>query len=259
MKNHKTKLMGVINVTPDSYFEGSRETSPASILLKIKEMHSQGANWIDIGAESTSPYAQPISEEEELKRLTPLFEALPSISATVPFSIDTYKPTVAAQALKHGFTLINDVTGFQNPLMRKLAADTGAQICMMHMGNGIYPQGIISHLLEWFSLKIDQLLKDGIQSSQIILDPGIGGGKFGKSVDDNLQILHNLEKLAGLGFPLLLGVSRKTFLQQITGKSAEETLPATLAAAVIAIQKGVNILRVHDVAAHSQVLDVLSR
>lgn len=258
MKDRKTKLMGVINVTPDSYFEGSRETSPASILLKIEEMQSEGASWIDIGAESTAPNASPVSEEEELKRLTPLFVALSSFNS-IPLSIDTYKPTVAALALKHGFKLINDITGFQDPLMRKLAADSGAQICVMHMGDGIYPQGIISHLLEWFSLKIDQLLNDGIQSSQIILDPGIGSGRFGKSIDDNLQILHNLEKLAGLGFPLLLGVSRKKFLQQITRKSAEETLPATLAAAVLAIQKGVNILRVHDVAAHSQVLDVLSR
>lgn len=251
--------MGVINVTPDSYFEGSRAISPSSIIEKIEEMHSQGASWIDIGAESTAPNAQPVSEEEELRRLSVLFEILPSISVKVPLSIDTYKPAVAAKALKFGFKLINDVTGFQDPLMRQLAADTGAQICVMHMGNGNYPQGIISHLLEWFSLKIEQLLKDGIHSSQIILDPGIGSGRFGKSIDDNLQILHNLEKLAGLGFPLLLGVSRKKFLQQITNKSAEETLPATLAAAVIAIQNGVSILRVHDVAAHSQVLDVLSR
>lgn len=259
------KLMGIVNVTPDSFYPGSRTPGLEGSLRRIHSLVAAGADWLDIGAESTRPGAGQIPEEEELLRLRPLLEELRR-HPTIPFSIDTRKGAVAAYAVECGAAMINDVEGFADEAMQAAAASCAAAhtlLCVMHMqadpatmqANPHYPEGIISHLLSWFTQRIELLQRRGIAKERIVLDPGIG---FGKTVDDNLEILHNLHKLRGLGFPLLLGLSRKSFMQKILQKSSEDLLPATLAMNSIALLAGTAFLRVHDVAEHRQLIDMLT-
>lgn len=257
--------MGIVNVTPDSFYPGSRTPGLEDSLRRIHSLVAAGADWLDIGAESTRPGAGQISEEEELYRLRPLLEEL-RCHPTVPFSIDTRKGAVAAYAVRCGAAMINDVGGFSDEGMQEAAASCGAAhtlLCVMHMqadpttmqANPHYPDGIIGHLLSWFTERIELLQQLGIAKERIVLDPGIG---FGKTIDDNLEILHNLHKLRSLGFPLLLGLSRKSFMQKILQKSSEDILPATLAMNSIAILAGTAFVRVHDVAEHRQLIDMLT-
>jgi dihydropteroate synthase len=222
----------------------------------------QGADIIDIGGESTRPNAPPVSEEEELRRVIPLIQELSRLQP-LPISIDTMKPVVAEKALAAGASIINDVSGFRDPAMRELAASSNAQICVMHMlgtpvnmqDSPFYIEGITSALLVWFESTIESLTHAGVKKEQIILDPGIG---FGKTVAHNLEIIHNLRKFKAIGFPLLLGVSRKSFIQKILGQKTDEVLPATLAVNTLAITSGVDYIRVHDVKEHRQVIKILS-
>lgn len=228
-----------------------------------KCIFEEGADIIDIGGESTRPGAEPISEEQELARVIPLIKAL---RAEVPIiiSIDTSKPRVAAAAIAAGAQLINDVTGLRHPEMQEVAATFDVNVCMMHMqgtpqtmqSNPQYPEGVIPHLLKWFEKQITILLKQGIKEKQIILDPGIG---FGKTVADNLEILENLPRLKAMGFPLLIGLSRKSFLGKILNKPAPELLSATIAANAFLIMSNVDIIRVHDVSAHRDVINLFSK
>lgn len=256
------QLMGIVNVTPDSAFAASRTPSTESAILRGVEIVKEGADILDIGGESTRPNAAPVSEEEELRRVIPVITALKAL-IPIPISIDTSKPKVAIAALDAGASFLNDVTGFEKPEMRKIAADAKVPICIMHMqgnptnmqDNPFYEEGIVANLVAWFSRRIELCLKENIQESQIILDPGIG---FGKTVADNLQIIQNLPKLKALGFPILLGVSRKWFLTFILNKPREEVLPATLAINTVAILAGVNYIRVHDVKEHRDIINVLN-
>jgi dihydropteroate synthase len=172
------------------------------------------------------------------------------------------KAAVAEKAIAAGATLINDVTGFQDPAMRQVAANTGVAVCLCHM-QGMprtmqkdpqYPEGIIPHLLDWFEQRIDELVHDGVDENQIILDPGIG---FGKTVAHNIEILQNLPELRALGFPLLLGVSRKNFMREITGKDRDALLPTTIAVNTLMMMEDVEIIRVHDVLEHRMCREVL--
>ncbi|MBA2728532.1 MAG: dihydropteroate synthase [Parachlamydiaceae bacterium] len=257
-----TKIMGILNATPDSFFADSRPDELDKAIAYGIELWKQGADIIDIGGESTRPNAPPVSEEEEIRRVIPLIQEL-SKRQPLPISIDTMKPSVAEKALAAGASIINDVSGFRDPAMRELAASSQMQICVMHMlGNPktmqdspFYNNGIIAALLHWFETTIEDLTRAGVKKEQIILDPGIG---FGKTVAHNLEIIHNLRKLKAIGFPLLLGVSRKTFIRKILGLSSEEVLPATLAMSTIAITAGVDYIRVHDVKEHRQVINILS-
>jgi dihydropteroate synthase len=256
----KTKLMGILNVTPDSFYDGGRYTELNEAIQRALAMVEEGADYIDIGGESTRPQAKPVSEEEELQRVIPLIKALTKLSS-IPLSIDTMKPRVAIEAIKSGARLLNDVTGFRDPDMRRVAADTDVDICLMHMQGTpqnmqqapSYPKGIIPHLIDFFSNRIDLLIQAGVSQSKIFLDPGIG---FGKTVDDNLKILQNLRSLKSMGFPLLLGISRKSFMTKIINKPASELLPTTLAMSALVISQ-VDILRVHDVAPHHDVINLL--
>ena len=258
-----TKLMAIINTTPDSYHIASRAETVERALALATKMEQEGADILDIGGESTQPNATPISEAEELQRVMPVIKALHS-TTKLPLSIDTYKPAVAAAALAAGASLINDISGFRDPAMRQLAAESGAQICIMHMqGNPQtmqlrpdYPEGVVPHLQHWFTLQIDLLLQAGVCEKNIILDPGIG---FGKSVADNLQIIDNLAVLKALGFPILVGLSRKSFMAKMLQKTAAHLLPASLAMNTICILAGTDILRVHDVAEHRDVVDLLAK
>jgi len=259
----KTKLMGILNTTPDSFFEGSRTPSIDQAIAKAFQLQEEGADYIDIGGESTRPGSSCVSETEELSRVIPLIKELTSNSAfTVPISIDTLKPAVARAAAEAGVSLINDVSGFSRPEMISLAKEINLPICVMHMQgnpktmqkNPNYPKGVISSLNQWFREKTDDLISQGIKPEKIILDPGIG---FGKTVADNLEIIHNLPLFKQLGFPLLLGVSRKWFIGQILNKPTSELLIGTLAANAMAISHFVDIIRVHDVKEHRNLIDFM--
>jgi dihydropteroate synthase len=256
-----TKLMGILNVTPDSSYDKGRFFDPKLAIARGIEIYQQGADFLDIGGESTRPGAPSVSEEEELARVIPVLKILKE-QIPIPISIDTMKPKVAEAALQAGASLINDVSGFRDPAMRALAANNQVDICVMHMQgnpktmqvNPIYMDGIIFSLLKWFDQQIHLLIQAGVKEKQIILDPGIG---FGKTVADNVEIIHNIHKIKALGFPVLLGLSRKSFLGKIINKSYPDLLPASLAVNTVAILAQADILRVHDVAEHRDVINLM--
>lgn len=258
----KTQLMGILNVTPDSCVDQGRYFKPELAIQRGIQISQEGADWLDIGGESTRPDASPVTEEEELKRVIPVIKALKK-AISIPISIDTMKARVAAQALEVGASLINDVAGFSDPEMCQVAADSQLPICVMHMQGTpatmqqkpIYSQGVTPFLIEWFSKRIDLLLAVGVKSENIILDPGIG---FGKTVEHNVEIVHNLHKIKALGFPVLIGLSRKSFLGKIVQKTYPDLLPVSLAINTLAILAQVDIIRVHDVAEHRDVIDLLT-
>lgn len=255
--------MGILNVTPDSFYSGSRNPAFEDAITKGLQLVSDGADLLDIGGESSRPGAVPVHEQEELNRVLPVIKALAK-KTSVRLSIDTIKPLVAVEAIKAGASLLNDVSGFRDEKMIEVASTTQVQICVMHMQgnpqtmqiNPHYPEGIIAHLIKWFEQRIKILIDAGIKEEKIIIDPGIG---FGKAVADNFEILDNLLKLRKIGFPILLGVSRKTFISKTLCKSYSELLPATLALNACAIQSGVDYIRVHDVKEHRDVIDILTR
>lgn len=261
----KTQLMGIVNCTPDSYVEASRSIDSDLAAQYALRLFEEGADIVDIGGESTNPLSTYVSEQEELQRVLPVIKKIREVSS-LPLSIDTYKVEVACKALEAGATMINDVTGFVDPEMCRLAAESGQLICVMHMlgkphhpVEASYPKGIVTEILEFFQRRVDTLLKYGVASSQIILDPGIGGGGFGKTPEHNLQIIKHIKEFQSLEFPLLIGLSRKTFLQKILHKPASEVLSTTLALNTIAILEAVDYIRVHDIAAHRDILIVLER
>lgn len=257
----KTKLMGILNVTPDSFHDKS-PTHEAAIERAFR-MIEEGADIIDIGGESTRPGSDSVSLTEELQRVIPVIKAIRSKS-DIPLSIDTMKPEVAAAAIKAGATMINDVGGFRDPAMIDVAKEAQVPICVMHMQgtpktmqqDPYYPEGIIPYLLSWFRERMSTLAKAGIKEENIILDPGIG---FGKTVDDNLKIIHNLHRLKAEGYPLLLGVSRKSFMSKILNRPPAQLLAPTVAVGTLAILAGTDILRVHDVIEHRMAIDLLDK
>ena len=258
----KTQLMGILNVTPDSSFDKGNYFEPHAAIQRGIRISQEGADWLDIGGESTRPGAAPVSETEELRRVIPVIKSLKQ-EISIPISIDTMKAKVAEAAIEAGASLINDVSGFQDPAMRQVAASAQLPICVMHMHetpatmqlNPIYPQGIIPFLMDWFKERIDLLLNSGIQEKNIILDPGIG---FGKTVADNVENVHNLHKIKALGFPVLIGLSRKSFLGKIVNKTYPDLLPVSLAVNTLAILAQVDIIRVHDVSEHRDVIDLMA-
>lgn len=255
----KPALMAILNCTPDSFFEESRFADTASAIEKGLQFIQDGADLIDIGAESSRPGAAPVSEEEELRRALPVIQAL---AGKIPLSIDTTKPSVAKAALQEGACFLNDITGFSKKAMRELAAASGCKICVMHMQGEPrtmqvaphYEKGVVFEIQEWFKKRVDLLLKEGVKPQNIYLDPGIG---FGKKVEDNLEILKNLSEFQKLGLPILLGISRKSFMQKILKKTARDVLSTTLSLNTMALLQGIAMLRVHDVPEHRAVIDML--
>ncbi len=259
----KTKLMGVVNVTPDSFYDGGKHFQQDQAVSHALKLAQDGADILDIGGESTRPGAKPVSIQEELHRVIPVVEAVKKKTDCL-LSIDTRHHEVASAAILAGAAFINDISGFSDPQMREVAASSGAQVCVMHM-QGIpatmqkkpdYPDGIIPHLTDWFQERISQLIKAGIAKDKIYLDPGIG---FGKTVEHNLEILHNLQRLKAIGFPLLLGISRKSMISKLLNKPPESLLAATIALNTWVTLQGVDIIRVHDVLEHRDVVDLLHR
>ena len=247
----KTRLMGIINISPDSFYEQSRCNSTDEVLQKAEKMIREGADFLDLGAESSRPGSKPISEQEEIDKLIPVISSLVKIT-DIPISVDTYKPIVAKEALKAGAKIINDITGLQKtPEMADVISKFDAGVILMHMkGSPVTMQknpsykNVIQEVKEFLEQSVKISKEAGIFSDQIAIDPGIG---FGKKQKHNLEILSKLEKFIELGKPILIGVSRKSFIGNILNLPPERRLEGSLAASVIGITKGASIVRTHDV------------
>lgn len=242
----QTLVMGVLNITPDSFSDGGRYNNQITAVDRVRQMISEGADIIDIGAESTRPYgAVSISAEKELDRLLPVLKAILEVS-TVPISVDTYKAEVAEEALRLGAHIINDIWGLQaDPRMAEVAADHQVPVIVMHNRQEVNPEiDIMYDLVSFFYKSVEIAEKAGIQLENLILDPGFG---FGKSIDQNLVILRNMEQLASFGCPVLVGTSRKRFIGETLGLPVEDRMEGTGATVCQSIIKGAKIVRVHDV------------
>jgi dihydropteroate synthase len=243
-------VMGIVNVTPDSFSDGGKFFDADSAVDHAIRLVKEGAEIIDVGGESTRPKAEPVSEEEEIRRVLPVIEKLAG-KVRVPISIDTMKPKVARRALEAGACIVNDVAASrENDEMRLVVAEFGAGYVAMHMQgtpqtmqNSPSYNDVVDEVLNFFSDQLTQLKRGGIAAEQVVFDPGIG---FGKTIEHNLQLLAGLRRFTNLERPLLLGVSRKSFLGKISGTN--ERLPAALACTTLAVESGVNIFRAHDVA-----------
>lgn len=251
--------MGVLNVTPDSFSDGGRFDDPGRAVDHGLRMESEGAEILDVGGESTRPGAEAVSTEEELRRVLPVIRQLSGQSKAL-ISIDTSKARVAAEALQAGAVIINDVTGLTgDPAMVEVAAQSRAGLVVMHMigtprtmqENPQY-QDVTREVADFLRQRLEALAESGIDKERVVIDPGIG---FGKTVPHNLELLRQLDQIAALHRPLLLGVSRKSFLGKITGlDSAADRLWPTVALTALARWKGVRLLRVHDAAENHQAL-----
>ena len=243
-------VMGILNVTPDSFSDGGRFNSRESALVRARQMVSDGASFIDVGGESTRPGATEVSTQEELDRVCPVVEAIAKELDTV-ISVDTSNPVVMAETARLGAGLINDVRALQREGAPDVAAKAGIPVCIMHiqgepdtMQDDPRYRNVRREVSSFLTERMRVAEQAGIRADNIILDPGFG---FGKSVEHNYQLLATLEQLHILGHPLLVGVSRKSMLGAVTGRDVNERLPASLAAATISALKGASILRVHDV------------
>ncbi len=244
-------VMGVLNVTPDSFSDGGIFSGDVAI-EHARRMVAEGADIIDIGGESTRPGSDPVPMEEEMSRIEGVLEAV--VAMDVPVSVDTTNAEVARFALDAGAAMVNDVSACRfDPDMAPLVAERGCPLVLMHMlgmpkdmqDDPRYPRGVIEEITEFFRQRLEDVSTAGVDRDQVILDPGIG---FGKTVEHNLQILRNLGAFREIGPPLLVGVSRKRFIGQITGRAVDDRQAGSLAAALIAANHGAAILRVHDVA-----------
>nr|WP_175582342.1 dihydropteroate synthase [Phaeobacter sp. HF9A] len=253
------QIMGILNVTPDSFSDGGKHDEAAEASAAALRMVAEGATIIDIGGESTRPGAVEVDELEEITRTAPVIAAIREES-DVPISIDTRKATVAMEALEAGAALINDVSGFTfDAALAPLAAQAGVPVCVMHaqgdpqtmQANPRY-DNVLLDVYDFLAAQVDQLEAIGVLREQIVIDPGIG---FGKSLEHNLLLLRNLSLFHGIGCPILLGVSRKGFIGAI-GKEpqADKRAPGSIALGLAGLAQGVQILRVHDVAETAQAL-----
>jgi dihydropteroate synthase len=245
-------VMGIVNVTPDSFSDGGKFFDSDSAIAHALELASQDADILDIGGESTRPGATPVDEAEELRRVAPVIEAL-TAHIKIPISIDTMKPAVARAALAAGASIINDVAANRTDnAMWRIAAETGAGYICMHMQGT--PQTMQSHpaysdllqeVEDFFRDRLRRLNEIGVSPDQVVFDPGIG---FGKTFEHNLQLLAGLGSFTKLKRPLLVGASRKSFIGKLPGAETNNHVPGSLACAAVAVQAGANIIRAHDVA-----------
>lgn len=250
LKTQRTAVMGILNATPDSFSDGGRYNQLEAALQRSAQMVAEGADWIDVGGESTRPGAADVSEQEELDRVIPLIEALKSRFA-VKVSVDTSKASVMQAAVDVGVDMINDVRALREPGALEVAARSDVLLCLMHMQG--QPRSmqeapdyddVVYEVKMFLEQRIARCNQAGIDSSRLLLDPGFG---FGKTVRHNYQLLQRLAALHEYGLPLLVGVSRKSMLGAVTDRKVEERLAASIAGATIAAMKGAQIVRVHDV------------
>lgn len=257
----KPLIMGVVNVTPDSFSDGGRFLAPDRAVRHALELAAAGADILDVGGESTRPGAGPVDEAEELKRVLPVIEGI--VAATdLPVSIDTAKPAVMRRAVAAGASMINDVNGLRADGAVEAVAELSVPVCIMHMlgeprtmqKNPTY-DSVVDDIRDFLRERVLACEAAGIPASRIVLDPGFG---FGKTLEHNLELLARLDELVALGFPILAGMSRKSMLGKLTGKeNPAERVAASVAAHLIAAQKGAAVLRVHDAAETVDALKVL--
>ncbi len=244
--NKRTYIMGILNVTPDSFSDGGKFNSIDEALKHAIKMVEEGADMIDLGGESTRPGHKFVSAEEEISRIVPVIKRLKE-EINVPISIDTYKSEVAEEALKLGVDMVNDVWGLTyDGKMADVVAKYDGEVCIMHNQEGTdYDKDIMEAIKEFLQNSIDMALKAGVKKEKIVLDPGIG---FGKTYEQNIEVLERLGELRDLGYPVLLGTSRKSVLGKILENSTpKERVNATVATTVLGVKDGVDIVRVHDV------------
>lgn len=258
----RPQVMGVVNVTPDSFSDGGRFLNAAAACDHALYLLDAGADWLDVGGESTRPGAEPVSEAEELDRVVPVIEAILAKRAGTRISIDTMKPAVARAAINSGALMWNDVNALRAEGARETAAALNCHVCLMHMqGQPRTMQAdpryedVVSDVARFLGQQVGAAMAAGVEHDRILLDPGIG---FGKTLAHNLQLMAGLEHLAGLGFPILFGASRKRFIQAIDDTAVEsgDRLGGSLAAALHAAREGSAIIRVHDVRETVQALKV---
>lgn len=241
---HKTYIMGILNVTPDSFSDGGRFNRIDAALRHAEEMIRDGADIVDIGGESTRPGHTKISEEEEIARVVPVIEAVKS-RFDVPVSIDTYKGKVTEAALQAGADLVNDIWGFKyDHKVAELTAQYGAACCLMHNRQEPIYQNFLEDVVQDMQACVQIARNAGVSDDKIILDPGVG---FGKTYQMNLDMIHHVDVLHDLGFPILLGTSRKSVIGQTLDLPTDQRVEGTLATTVIGVMKGCAFVRVHDI------------
>lgn len=267
----RTIIMGILNVTPDSFSDGGRFYSLDKAVDHAIFMEKNGADIIDIGGESTRPGAENVTLEEELNRVIPVIEQLAG-KIHIPISVDTYKSKVAKKALELGAVMVNDITALRgDKLLANLVVEYDVPICLMHMkGNPrdmqVNPEydDVVKEIHDFLKERVEYARFCEIEKDKIIIDPGLGFGKrTGRGIEDNCEILHRLSELKDLGYPLLVGASRKAFIGNVCGKDkqlpATERLEGSLAAACIAVMNGADIVRVHDVKETRRCIDIVDR
>jgi dihydropteroate synthase len=254
-------VMGIVNVTPDSFSDGGKYSSVDLAVEHALQLIAEGADILDIGGESTRPGADPVGLEEELRRVIPVIEALSKVT-TVPLSIDTYKPEVMRAAIQAGADIVNDICALREEGALEIVANSNAGVCLMHMQGipqtmQINPQynDVVAEVKQFLTDRVETCLAHEISRDRIMLDPGFG---FGKTTAHNVALIQHLDSFTALGFPLLVGLSRKSVLGRIAGGDEQQRLHAGLAASVISVMKGAKIVRVHDVKATVDALKVVA-
>lgn len=242
----RTLIMGIVNVTPDSFSDGGKYTTAERALKHARRLIAEGADILDVGGESTRPGASPVSADEELSRVVPVLEALRADGCPVPISIDTYKGIVAKEALRAGATIVNDVWGGKrDPSLLAAAAAAQAAVVLMHNRTNMdYGEDFVADVLADLSESVRLAKEAGIPDESIVLDPGIG---FAKHRAHNLFLMNRLSDVASLGYPVLLGTSRKRFIRDTLGEGPDDVVEGTIATTVWGVCQGVRIVRVHDV------------
>ena len=251
-------VMGIVNVTPDSFADGGHYYSCDAALAHAHQLIEEGADILDIGGESTRPGAATVRVQQELDRILPVIEGLRA--ASLPLSVDTSKPEVMRAALAAGASMINDIHALQQPQALAIVAASKAAVCLMHtqgipqtMQQQPHYEEVVSEVLQFLQSRIAAAEVAGITRERIMIDPGFG---FGKTLGHNLALLQRLDEFSVLGLPLLVGLSRKSMLGTITGQEVAQRMPASVAAALVAVQRGANMVRVHDVRATVDALKV---
>lgn len=258
----RPRVMGILNLTPDSFYEGSRLTNETDVLPRAAQMIKEGADMLDIGGYSTRPGAADVSENEELRRVIPCINLLASQFPTTPISIDTFRASVATKAVEAGAAIVNDVSGGEmDPRMMETVASLGVPYILMHMRGtpgtmnslAVY-KDLVKEIMDYFHTRIQKLRNLGVKD--IIVDPGFG---FAKTVDHNFELLHKLANFQILGLPILVGLSRKSMIWRTLQIEPEEALNGTSALHMVALQQGASILRVHDVKAARECIQLFTK
>jgi dihydropteroate synthase len=245
----RPRVMGIVNITPDSFSDGGRFFDPARALAHARALHADGAHIVDVGGESTRPGAEPVSEATELERVLPIVECLASEGAIV--SIDTTKPAVMRAAIDAGASMVNDVRALQEPGALQAASRHEVAVCLMHMQGAPRTMqqapaydDVVREVGDFLLARAQACEDAGVARERIVIDPGFG---FGKTVDHNLELLRRLDEISALGYPVVAGLSRKATIGRLTGRDVGNRMAGSLAAALAAVERGASIVRVHDV------------